>query len=146
MNVIVHVHSQKSFTGGEKTVSTEELFSGSDFITLHAPLTPETSQIVNEKTLSLVKKSAVIINTARGGLADENAVRKALDSKKLAGYAADVLLSEPMDENSPLLNAQNCIITPHIAWAPKETRERLLGIEVENIKAFLAGNPMHTVG
>lgn len=145
MNVLIHVHSEKSFTGGEKTVSVEELFRESDFISLHAPMTPETAEIINEKNLSLMKKSAILVNTARGGLVNEKALRNALDSGKIAGYATDVLLKEPMDKDSPLFNAPNCIITPHIAWAPKETRLRLVGIAVENIKAFLNGKPQNVV-
>lgn len=145
MNVLVHVHSEKSFTGGEKTVSTEELFSQSDFITLHAPLTEETSNLVNKNTLSLMKKSAYLINTARGGLIDEKAVREALNKGQIAGYAADVVLEEPMSADNPLLGSPNCLITPHIAWAPKETRLRLLDIAQSNIKAFLDGKPINVV-
>lgn len=145
MNVIVNVHNEKSFTGGEKIVSVEELFKQSDFLTLHAPLTSETDKIVNEKTLSLMKKSAILINTARGGLVDEFALKNALESNKIASYCTDVLLKEPMDLNTPLKNASNCTITPHIAWAPRETRERLMGIAVENIKAFLDGKKINVV-
>ncbi|MBR0032296.1 MAG: D-2-hydroxyacid dehydrogenase [Treponema sp.] len=145
MNVLVSVHSEKSFVGNEKAVSVNELFSKSDFITLHAPLTAETKETVRKETLSLMKNSAILINTARGGLVNENDLRTALDERKIAGYAADVLLEEPMLPDSPLLSAPNCIITPHIAWAPKETRKRLLGIEVQNIKAFLSGKPVNVV-
>lgn len=145
MNVLVHVHSEKSFTGGEHTVSTEELFSQSDFITLHAPMTDETANLINEKTLALMKPTAILINTARGGLVDEKAVRKALDEKKLAGYAADVVLYEPMKPDCPLYKAPNCLLTPHIAWAPKETRERLMGIAADNLRAFVSGKPIHVV-
>lgn len=145
MNVLVHVHSEKSFTGGEKTVTTGALFSQSDYITLHAPMTKETANLVNEKTLALMKPSAILINTARGGLVDEAAVRKALDGKKIAGYAADVVLNEPMNADCPLYKAPNCLLTPHIAWAPKETRERLLGIATENLKAFISGKPINVV-
>lgn len=145
MNVIVHVHSEKSFTGGEKTVSTEELFRQADFLTLHAPMTNETANLINEQTLSLMKPTAILINTARGGLVDEQAVRSALDRKKIAGYAADVILNEPMNADCPLCGAPNCLLTPHIAWAPKETRERLLSIATENLRAFLAGKPQNVV-
>ncbi|MBQ7882667.1 MAG: D-2-hydroxyacid dehydrogenase [Treponema sp.] len=145
MNVIVHVHNNKSYTNNEKVVSLDELFSSSDFVTLHAPLTKETENIINEKTISKFKNSAILINTARGGLVDENAVKNALNSDKLAGYATDVLKSEPMDKNCPLLTAKNCIITPHIAWAPKETRERLLNIAAENLKAFINKTPINMI-
>ena len=154
MKVIVHAHSEASFNQTKINfpfadslayVSLEELFKLSDFITLHAPLTQETEGLINSKTLSLMKKSAVLINTARGGLICEKDVRLALDSKKIAGYAADVLVNEPMSKDCPLYKAPNCIITPHLAWAPKETRLRLLDIEIENIKAFLAGKPINVV-
>ena len=145
MNVIICVHSPSSFTGGEKTVSFDELLSQSDFITLHAPLTPETDRIINKESLSKVKKSAYIINTARGGLVDENAVKEALTEGKIAGYAADVILQEPMNENCPLLNAPNCILTPHIAWAPLETRQRLFDIAIDNLKSYLNGTPKNEV-
>ncbi len=158
MNVIVCAHSKESFEKNLKSlqvadakksevslVSIEELFAQSDFLSLHAPLTPETTELVNEKTLALMKPSAILINTARGGMICEQAVRNALDNKKIAGYAADVLLKEPMSAENPLYKAPNCVITPHLAWAPRETRERLLAIEVENIKAFLAGKPINVV-
>ncbi|MCR5724739.1 MAG: D-2-hydroxyacid dehydrogenase [Treponema sp.] len=145
MRVIVHVHNEKSFSGNEETVSTEELFKQSDFLTLHAPMTPETDKLLNKENLSLMKPTAYVINTARGGLADENAVRQALEAYTIAGYAADVVLTEPMSPDNPLYKAPNCLLTPHIAWAPKETRERLLGIATENIKAFIAGKPKNVV-
>jgi len=145
MNVIVNVHSEKSFTGGEKTVSTEELFKQSDFITLHAPLTSETKELINSESISKMKKSVIIINTARGGLVNEQDVRQALDSKRIAGYAADVVLNEPMTEDCPLYKAPSCVITPHIAWAPLETRQRLFNIAIENVKGFLNGKPVNVV-
>ncbi len=145
MEVLIHTHSEKSYTGDEKNVPTEALFAESDFISLHAPLTDETANLINEKTLALMKPSAILINTARGGLVDEKALRKALDANKIAGYAADVILQEPMNADSPLYQARNCLLTPHIAWAAKETRERLLRIARENIEAFLRGKPQNTV-
>jgi glycerate dehydrogenase len=145
MKVLIHTHSPSSFTGKEKSVSTEELFSKSDFISLHAPLTDETKEVINSKTLSLMKKTAYIINTARGGLVNEEAVKKALETEQIAGYAADVLVSEPMDKNCPLYGVKNCVLTPHIAWAPKETRQRLLNTVFENLKEFLEGHPQNVV-
>lgn len=145
MNVIVHVHSEKSFTGGEKTVTTEELFKQSDFLTLHAPMTNETANLLNTDNLALMKPTAYVINTARGGLCDEKAMRNALENGTIAGYAADVVLEEPMSKDNPLYKAPHCLLTPHIAWAPKETRERLLGIAEANIKAFIAGKPQNVV-
>lgn len=145
MNVQICVHNEKSFTGGEKVVSFEELLKISDFVTLHAPLTGETQKIINKDTLKLMKKSAYLINTARGGFVDETDLRNALENEEIKGYAADVLLYEPMKSDCPLFKAKNCILTPHLAWAPKETRERLMKIEVENIKSFLAGKPVNVV-
>lgn len=158
MKVIVCAHSEDSFKKGLSclalpsskiseisSVSLEDLFRKSDFLSLHAPLTPETTSFVNEKMISLMKSSSILINTARGGMINEKDVRAALDSKKIAGYATDVLLEEPMNKDNPLYKAPNCLITPHLAWAPKETRLRLLGIAIDNIKAFLAGNPVNVV-
>lgn len=145
MHVLVHTHNERSYTGGEEIVSTEELFKRSDVLTLHAPLTTETTELLNATTLSLMKPSAYVINTARGGLADEKAVRAALDAGTIAGYAADVVSEEPMTATNPLYGAPHCILTPHIAWAPRETRERLLGIAAENLKAFLNGTPQNVV-
>ena len=112
---------------------------------MHAPLTPETTHIINEKSLKLVKKKAMLINTARGPLVDELAVKNALVSGDLAFYAADVLSSEPMDKNCPLLGCKNTLITPHVAWAGFETRQRLMNIAVENLKSFLDGKPINQV-
>lgn len=129
----------------ENPVDAEQLFKQSDFLTLHAPLTEATRGIVNEKNISLMKETAVIINTARGALVDENAVRKALDTGRIAGYAADVVSEEPMKADNPLLGAPNCLLTPHIAWAATETRQRLLDIVIANIRCFIAGCPQNVV-
>lgn len=158
MKVIVHAHSESSFKKALESmelspakkaclssVSVEDLFSQADFLSLHAPLTHETENLVNDKTLSLMKKSAILINTARGGLVCEKNVRESLDNGSIAGYAADVLLEEPMSKNCPLYKAPNCLITPHLAWAPLETRLRLLGIAINNIKAFIDGKPVNVV-
>ena len=145
MNIIIRAHTAHSHIGGETSVSTDDLFRQSDFITLHAPLTSETENLVNERTLALMKPTAYLINTARGGLVDERAVRDALNGGHIAGYAADVLRAEPMDADCPLRNAPNCLLTPHIAWAPRETRERLLAVAAENIAAFMAGRPQNVV-
>lgn len=145
MNVQICVHNEKSFTGNEKSVSFEELLKTSDFVTLHAPMTSQTEKIINKESLSLMKKSAYLINTARGGLVDEAVVRDALENGSISGYAADVILNEPMKADCPLYKAKNCVITPHLAWVPFETRKRLLGIEVDNIKSFLNGNPINVV-
>lgn len=126
-------------------VTLEELLKQSDFISLHCPLFPETAQMVNEAFLNAMKDGTYLINTSRGGLLDEQAVADALRSGKLSGAAVDVVTQEPMAESNPLLTAPNCIITPHIAWAPKESRQRLLDTCVENIRCFLAGSPQNVV-
>ena len=131
--------------GMPEAVSFEELLKRSDFLTLHAPLTQQTKNIINKETLSLMKKSAFLINTARGGFVVEQDLADYLNNGGIAGYAADVLLNEPMNSDCPLLKAKNCVITPHIAWAPRETRKRLQGIAEQNLKAWLAGSPINVV-
>ena len=126
-------------------VSKEELFKRSDFLSLHAPLTEETKNIINKESLSLMKKTAYLINTARGGFVNEKDLAQALRDGTIAGYAADVINTEPMNKDCPLLNCPNCILTPHLAWAPKETRQRLLDIALENYKAWLDGKPINVV-
>lgn len=131
--------------GMPEAVSFENLLKRSDFLTLHAPLTYQTKNIINKDTLSLMKPSAYLINTARGGFVVEQDLADCLNNGGIAGYAADVLLQEPMAADCPLLKAKNCVITPHIAWAPRETRKRLQGIAEENLKAWIAGKPVNVV-
>ena len=126
-------------------VDFETLLRCSDFLTLHAPLTAQTTNIINKDTLSLMKPTAYLINTARGGFVVEQDLADCLNTGGIAGFAADVLLQEPMAKDNPLLGAKNCIITPHIAWAPYETRKRLQGIAEENLKAWLNGKPVNVV-
>ncbi len=126
-------------------VETDELFACSDFLTLHAPLTPETKLVVNERTLSLMKSSAYLINTSRGGAIDEAALAKALNEGRIAGAGIDVLTVEPMQADNPLRTAKNCIMTPHIAWAPIETRKRLITLVAENLEWFIKGQPKNKV-
>ncbi len=122
-----------------------ELLKNSDIVTLHCPLNKDSENIMNEEAFNKMKDGAIFINTARGGMVDEFALRNALEKGKLLGAGIDVLRSEPMDKDCPLYNAPNCYITPHIAWAGKETRLRLLDIVYDNIKAFLEGNPQNVV-
>ena len=131
--------------GMPESVTFEELLKRSDFLTLHAPLTEQTKNIINKESLALMKPTAYLINTARGGFIVEKDLADCLNNNGIAGFAADVLLQEPMAENCPLLKAKNCVITPHIAWAPRETRKRLQGIAEENLKAWLAGKPVNVV-
>ena len=143
MKVICCTRTPKD--GMPEAVSFEELLKRSDFLTLHAPLTEQTKNIINKESLSLMKKSAYLINTARGGFVVEKELADYLNEGGIAGYAADVLLNEPMNADCPLLKAKNCVITPHIAWAPLETRKRLQGIAEENLKAWLSGKPINVV-
>ena len=126
-------------------VSLDTLLRESDILTLHCPQTAENLKMINPDTLGRMKDGAILINTARGGLVDEEAVRAALETGKLAFYAADVVSKEPIATDNPLLGAKNCYLTPHIAWAPKETRQRLHAINEENIRAFLAGTPQNVI-
>lgn len=125
--------------------SLEELLEASDIISLHCPLFPETERIINRDTLAKMKPGTMLINTSRGGLIDEQAVADALASGHLRGAALDVVSTEPITDTNPLLTAPNCILTPHIAWAPVESRQRLMDIVVANVKAFLEGCPQNVV-
>lgn len=121
------------------------LFCEADVVTLHCPLSPENEKFVNEKLFALMKPSAFFINTARGKLVDEHALACALREGKLAGAALDVVSEEPIRPDNPLLRAPNCVLTPHIAWASLAARRRLMVATAENIRAFLAGRPIHVV-
>lgn len=131
---------------GVRIVELEELFRASDVVSLHCPLTRETDQLVNADRLELMKPSAFLLNTSRGPLINEKALAAALNSDRLAGAAVDVLSIEPPPANNPLLGAKNCLITPHIAWATRAARARLMNIAIENVRAFLAGRPVNVVG
>ena len=145
MEVLAYSRTPSKITVPAKNVSLEFLLQNADFISLHAPLTPETTHLINENTLKLVKKGSMLINTARGPLVDEVAVAKALKSGILSAFAADVLSTEPMTKDCPFLGCENTIITPHVAWAGFETRQRLMNIAVNNLKAFLEGKPQNQV-
>ena len=126
-------------------VDLDTLFAQSDIISLHCPLFPETEKIINAENIAKMKDGAMLVNTARGGLLDENAVVEALESGKLRYAAVDVVSQEPMLADNPLLTSRKCIITPHMAWAPVESRQRLLDCVVENIRGFLNGKPQNVV-
>lgn len=130
---------------GISYVSLDELFHMSDVISLHCPLFPSTKGIINQENIAKMKDGAFLINTSRGPLIDEQALANALNEGKLAGAAVDVVSTEPIQEDNPLLKAKNCLITPHIAWAPKESRQRLMDIAVDNLRAFIAGQPKNVV-
>ncbi|MDZ7370419.1 MAG: D-2-hydroxyacid dehydrogenase [candidate division KSB1 bacterium] len=128
-----------------RQIDLDELFACSDVVSLHCPLTETTRALVNRRRLQLMKPSAFLINTGRGPLVDEEALAEALNSGRIAGAGLDVLSVEPPPADNPLLTAKNCFITPHIAWATRASRQRLLHAVAENIAAFLAGQPQNTV-
>lgn len=128
-----------------KQVSLAELYQEADIISLHVPQFPETEKMIDRTALAQMKSSAILINTARGGLIDEGAVAEALHTEQIAALAADVVSKEPIAADNPLLQAPNCYLTPHIAWAPVETRRRLMGIAVANLSGFKAGTPQNVV-
>lgn len=146
MRVIAHSASAKPENAdGAELVSFESLLKQSDILSLHCALTPNTERIINSRALALMKVSAMLINTSRGGVIDESAVAAALNAGRLACAAVDVLQSEPPANGSPLLTAKNCVITPHTAWAPRQTRQRCVDSAAANLKAFLAGKPINRV-
>lgn len=126
-------------------VDLETLFTQSDIISLHCPLFPETEKIINAANIAKMKDGAMLVNTARGGLVDEDALVEALESGKLRYAAVDVVSAEPMEADNPLLKTRKCIITPHIAWAPVESRQRLMDCVEANIRAYLNGKPQNVV-
>ena len=144
MKIIAVAHKTTSYTNVE-FVEKDELFARSDYLTLHCPLTDETRGIVNAKTLSLMKPSAYLINTARGGCVEEAALCDALNRGIIAGAGIDVLDVEPMTDNHPYLKAKNIFITPHVAWGSYEARVRLIHLVSENVRAFEKGEPINKV-
>lgn len=145
MNVVTYTRSPRKVTDGTPCLSLDELLKVSDIVTLHCPLYEDNAKMINSRALSLMKPTALLINTARGGLVDEQALREALDNEVIAGACIDTLTFEPMREDCPLYKAKNITVTPHIAWAPKETRERLLEKVAENLKAWIDGKPINVV-
>ncbi|MEA4911114.1 MAG: D-2-hydroxyacid dehydrogenase [Oscillospiraceae bacterium] len=123
----------------------DALFRESDVVTLHCPLTPETKGLVNAARIASMKDGAMLINTARGPIIEDRALADALNAGKLAGAGLDVMTTEPPKADNPLLTAKNVVLTPHIAWAPLEARRRLMTICEDNVKAFVAGRPIHRV-
>lgn len=144
----VLTYTRSRLNAGHETVIQTDLDSvlrQSDVLSLHCPLTPRTQAIINDRNLARMKPTAFLINTGRGPLIDEAALAKALNSGRIAGAGLDVLSSEPPAADNPLIHARNCFITPHIAWATKAARERLLRSVVDNVRAFLAGTPQNVV-
>ena len=146
LRVLVHSRTKPAqLPAGIELVPLEELLSLADIVSLHCPLTPETNHLINTPRLALMKPSAFLLNTSRGPLVDEAALADALNSGRLAGAALDVLSVEPPPTTNPLLTAKNCLITPHLGWATRAARERLLTIAIANIHAFLAGRPQNVL-
>lgn len=126
-------------------VSREELFARADVISLHCPLFPSTEGLVNKDNIALMKDGVIILNNSRGSLIVEQDLADALETGKVYAAGLDVVSTEPIKGDNPLLRAKNCIITPHISWAPKESRQRLMDIAVENLKMFIKGEPVNVV-
>ena len=146
MRVIAYNRSR--CTEGEaigEYVDLDTLFRQSDIISLHCPMTSQTEGIINASSIAKMKDGAILLNTARGQLVIEEDLAAALAAGKLRGAAVDVVTNEPMDATNPLLNAPNCIITPHMAWSPVESRQRIMDCTVNSIQAYLDGNPVNTV-
>ena len=142
MNILAYSRTQRP---GHSYVDLDTLLAESDVISLHCPLFPENTGLINQETIAKMKDGAILLNTARGGLINEQAVSDALCSGKLRGFAGDVVTTEPIPASSPLLGAPNCILTPHMAWAPIESRQRILDATEENIRAFLSNKPHNVV-
>ena len=136
---------QEELPEGVVRMSLDELFRSSDVVSLHCPLTADTHHLVNAECLALMKPTAILINTARGPIVDEQALADALNSGQLYAAGVDVLTEEPPRLGSPLLTARNCFVTPHIAWATREARTRLLQICEDNLRAFIQGTPQNVV-
>lgn len=146
MNVKAYTSKRiEELPDGVSKADLDELFETSDVLSLHCPLTDSTRHLVNAERLAMMKPSAILINTGRGPLVDEKALAEALDSERIYAAGLDVLSSEPPAADNPLLTARNCFITPHLGWATKEARERLLSIAADNLRGFIAGNIRNNV-
>ena len=142
----MHTRTIREGFEGVHFVSLDELLERSDVISLHCPLTEKTQGMLDAQAIGKMKRGVRVINTARGPLVDEEAMASALREGKIACFMADVLSSEPPEQNNPLLQAPNTIITPHVAWAPHQTRVRLRDVAIGNVEAFLEGKPRNVVG
>jgi glycerate dehydrogenase len=138
-------HTDQTHRKNFKWASIEELLQGSDVISIHCPLTPETKGLINKDTLKTMKPTAFLLNTSRGPIIVDQDLADALNNNEIAGAGIDVLSVEPPPKDNPLFKAKNCLITPHLAWATKEARTRLMNGVVENVSAFLSGKPVNVV-
>jgi glycerate dehydrogenase len=145
MSVLVHNPTPRPSPPFVRFVNLESLFRESDVVSLHCPLTPQTQHLVNAQRLAMMKPTAFLLNTSRGPVVDEPALAAALNKGQIAGAGLDVLSVEPPPVAHALLQAKNCIITPHNAWATRAARARLMRVAVENVRAFLAGKPQNVV-
>jgi len=146
MKVIVYdVIVPAEMPDGCRMAELEDVFREADVLSLHCPLTPRTEKLINAERLALMKPTAFLVNTSRGPLIDEPDLAQALNAGRLAGAGLDVLSTEPPAADNPLLTAKNCYITPHIAWATRSARQRLLSIAIDNVAAFVAGKPQNVV-
>ena len=145
MEVLLYSRTQKPAPDGCRWVDLETLFQESDVVSLHCPLTEQTRHMVNAELLSQMKPTAFLLNTARGALVDEAALADALNRGILAGAGIDVFSQEPPASDAPLLTAKNCVLTPHVAWASREARGRLIQIVAENLQRFGEGSPQNVV-
>lgn len=146
MNVLAYdLYPNESGKAITEYVDLDTLFARADVITLHCNLTPENTGMINKDTIAKMKDGVILINNARGQLIVEQDVADALNSGKMGAAGLDVVYTEPIKADNPLLQAKNCIITPHISWAPKESRQRIMDITVDNVKAFLNGAPQNVV-
>jgi len=139
------IHHRRRPGGDPQSVDPDTLFRESDVVSLHCPLTPDTKHLVDARRLGLMKPTAFLVNTARGPLVDEAALAAALDGGRIAGAALDVLSVEPPPPTNPLLRARNCVITPHVAWATRDARRRLIDAAAANLAAFAGGRPQNVV-
>jgi glycerate dehydrogenase len=145
MQVVAHNPNLSGVVDGVTMVELDELLGVSDVISLHVPLTPQTQGLINKESIAKMKDGVILINTARGPLIVEEDLKEALDAGKVYAAGLDVVSVEPIQPDNVLLSCKNVFITPHIAWAPKESRQRLMDIAVENLRQFMAGNPINVV-
>lgn len=140
-----HKHPERDKQDNVRFVSLDDLLSSADVVTLHAPLNDSTREIINDESLEKMKSSAILVNTGRGPLINESHLTTALSEKKIRAAVLDVMINEPPGKDNPLLKLQNCLITPHLAWAGDKARAKMMAMLIDNVKAFQSGNPINQV-